>query len=629
MNAYLQAIDLIGLEPRKHQQDLFSEISECLLRPNAVMLAQASTGVGKTLAVTSAAIEVSDKSTGEDSLVVIAAPTIALCRDYMDIFETLGVDAGFLLSYKNFFCMKRLEMLFHQYEVDSNEHKLLWSMVNWKGAIDEYILEYNELPLGLNQVDVCQSSYTVTEEFNRFREETLGRNIVVTTHAMLVSDIIQGGRILRLNDRKPFMIIDEADALVDQLQETQKRHFNISREFSSVRDLLSIKFCDELDRLTLNLRSKLDKGVRFTQEGKNEALNSLVYLHGMLEKSKRRNLSDKSKRYLVEFKDYLEYTISEINFSDQVAIGLTKINEEPTIAIYRPYFSRVFGRYLSENNVSAALVSGTLSIDSDVIIGTEWVVKELKLEYQDVFKKEFTPEYFGELNLHLHRTPEVMYEYNDEESVSLSEFWVKDMARRITEISGKTIVVTASFSEAEALGDVIGSAALVHRSGERLSFVKKEFVSSDEHQVLISPSAHTGINFTWNNRSVLKNIVITRLGFTPRNEILNNIVASDVFPVDKINALKRREYYLSINKVIRRTIQILGRGIRHERDEIDLFIFDNRFPLYEQISSKFSSLKEAIPRRFSKKYREADVRDPMGKVTEKERESSVNLSLIC
>ncbi|MEH0790789.1 DEAD/DEAH box helicase [Vibrio parahaemolyticus] len=629
MNAYLQVIDSFNLEPRQHQQELFSEISEHLLRPNTVMLGQASTGVGKTLATASAAIEVSSKSAGKNPLVVIATPTVALCREYIAIFGKLGVDAGFLLSYRNFFCKKRLEMLFPQYEVGSNEHKLLWTMVNWEGAIDEYITEYNELPLGLKQVDVCQSSYTVTEEYNRAREATLGCNIVVTTHAMLISDIIQSGRVLRLNERKPFMIVDEADALIDSLQEAQQRHFNIPREFSSVRDLLSIKFCDELDRFIMELKGKLGEGVKFTQEGKDEALNCLVSLYGILEKSKRRNLSEDDKRYFTEFKDYLEYMISDISFSDQVALGLTKINEEPTVAIYNPYFSRVFGGYLSRSNVSAALISGTLSINTDVMVGTEWVTKELKLDYQDVFKKEFTPEHFGELSLHVYRTSESMYEHDDDEAVTLSEFWLKDMARRIVETNGKTLVVTASFSEAEAIGELIGSSALVHRSGERLSTVKKEFVSSDKHQVLISPSAHTGINFTWNNRSVLKNIVITRLGFAPRNEVLNNIAVSDVFPIEKINALKQREYMLATNKVIRRSIQIMGRGIRHESDEIDLFILDNRFPLYGQLGSKFSSLKSIIPRRFSKQYREADVQEPMAKVATKEKVSSIDLSLIC
>lgn len=630
MNMYQDALSILNLSGRVEQEGLFKSISEQLRDDGVAVLAQASTGVGKTLSVACAASQLVYDNAFEKPLVVIVAPTIALCREYMGLFESIGVDAGFLLSYRNYFCKEKLRLLAGDCTHLPESKSPIETMINWSGAIDEYINEYGELPLGLAQSQVCQSSYSVSDEYSLSRERAMRKNIIVTTHAMLAADVAQSGRVLQLSEHSTKMIVDEADAFIDTLRDFQQQHFNIIREFSKIRPLTTATFHDKLDTTIEYLRTKVSPGVDFSQKAKLEAIKCLEDLYNAMKGRKKRNLGKDDSRMLADFKDYLRWLIFDLGISEQVSFGLTKVNKEPTIAIYSPYFSRMFGAYLESNGISVACVSGTLSVDPDVMPGTEWVVKELKLDTQRIAKFEFSPSKFGDLSLNITRILEDVYDHDgSDEDVKLSELWVKSVANRIESTKGKTLVVTASFKEAELLGHALGQNALVHKAGEKLSPLKSKFIDSNDAQILISPSAHTGINFTdKNNRSVLDSIVITRLGFPPQNEVLRNIKSSKDFPEEKIRALKIREYHLNMNRIIRRSIQILGRGIRHEDDTIELHVLDNRFPTYTQVGGKYSKLKAVIPKRFSENYRKANIIEPLSQSYEKDTDG-IDLSLIC
>lgn len=576
-NAYLSTISTLDLHPRKEQEALFENIVSKLTLDDHAALMQASTGVGKTIAIASSAIELTTKNHSKNPpIVVIAAPTIALCREYKNLFNSLDNDIStdLLLSYRNFFCKKKIEVISTNCCATPEELNILNKMTSWKGAIDEFLIEYAELPLNLTQNDVCQSNYTVTEEYEEQRRTALSADIIITTHAMIVNDVLLNNRILKFSDRDSYLIVDEADALIDTLQEAQKRNFNVQRELSPLRDLITAKGNNEIDEIIMSLKQKLTNKIEFSLEKKELAETVIKEISHILKKYKKRQISAPDQIFYRDFESYIEYFSEELRQKDQVAASLTKVNKEPTLAIFNPYFSRVFGSYLFRTQTSVALISGTLSVDTDIHKGTQWVVRELNLEQQTVSKSDFTPTRFGELDIFITRTAETMYEHNVDSNtpVKLSSFWATDIARQIDKIQGKTLVVTSSFKEAEMIGSLLLKSNLTHKVGQKLSVIKKQFLESNDYEVLISPSAHTGVNFTVNNRSVLENIVITRLGFQPRNELLANLTVSETFSLSKINAIKKNEHFMLINKVIRRSIQILGRGIRNENDKINLHI---------------------------------------------------------
>ncbi|MEZ9709416.1 DEAD/DEAH box helicase [Vibrio breoganii] len=626
---YRARISEVGLSPREPQEQLFTSIAETLEHSTgSVLIAQADTGIGKTIAAALGAISRLESEKEKDVVVVVATPTLALCRDYVECFKKFDVDAHLLVSYRNYFCKDRLDALCVSDQFSAAEISEIASLKDWQGTIDEYVAEYFELPAGLAQIQVAQSRLTASDEYVLSREIALKSSVIVTTHAMVAADISQNGRVLNLSERESSLIVDEADAFIDSLKAFQTQHFNIQRELAFAKDLCNKRFNETVSEIVNDVRNVADSTANFSPEAKAMAIEAIECLALMLPKSALRGLTVEDKARIDENVDYLQWLGRDLMQSESVTLGVTEVLREPHISIYSPYFSRMFGHYIDLNELSVILMSGTLSISHDVKAGTEWVIRDLKLQGYPVSYIEVSPSQFGYLNLAHIKTAETIYESADYSAIEFNDLWCRDVANYASSLSGKVLIVTASFQEAESIGLMMGRTAYVQRKGAKLSSVKRQFIDSSCIRVLISPSAHTGINFIGDDgRSILDHIIVTRLGFSPANPILKSISKSEDFPQSKIDRLKKSEYYANLNAVIRRNRQIIGRGIRHKEDKIDVHIFDRRFPKYSEISGRFISLKQIVPKRFAVDYKNADVVSMS--VTEDDSAERMDLSLLC
>lgn len=621
MTAYRELLTKCNLLPRKEQESLFESIDETFKTANGVLLAQADTGVGKTLAVSASAVAFLQRN--PNARYVIAVPTLALCREYIQALKPTGLNAEILLSCRNFFCHDRLDYQFKLVGGGELERVKLKPLYEWQGTIDEYVVEYGLLPLGLSESDVCQTTQGVSASFSEERERALKAQVLVTTHAMLAVDIVAFGNVLNLDLIKSSLVIDEADAFVDSLRDFQNQHFNILRETATLRASMNQSFNAYLNDEVSKLRAMLPKGLRRSELGRQLAIAVLERLHKNATRYLKKKLPQNENLLLGSFLQRVVSLIKLVKSTENVSLGLTNILGEPTIVVFNPYFCRVFGHYITKSNLPLVCVSGTLSVAHDIEEGTRWVEKELGLQALEVQKMEFSPEKFGSLKIQLYRTSVKMYELNVAEKKHLSGGWAKEVARHLQAMFGKVLVVTSSFDEAMMLGECLGEKALVHKAGDRISSLKSRFENSSE-RFLISPSAHTGLNFTGSNgRSFLSHVVITRLPFTPPNSMLKDLRGSPEFSDEKLQNLIYQDFKNNVDKVIRRGRQILGRGIRHENDAVQLVVMDNRFPAYAAVSSRHYRLSTIVPKRFLGEYRDAEVLLPLGQAVE------ADLSLLC
>ncbi|EGR5926626.1 DEAD/DEAH box helicase [Vibrio parahaemolyticus] len=603
MNNYLDFVSQLSLKPRNEQFDLTESMTNAI-KNNEVLLAQADTGIGKTLAI---AITVANTLTmpsksDKRRKVIVATSTLGLCRDLTEALASIEIDSEILLSARNFFSKERIDYIISEHPEMEAE---LQNMRNWEHTIGDYIAEYGRFPDGIKESQVCQTSATQTDIYAAKKLEALASDVIITTHAMIACDITQSGGILNLEDYESTIIVDEADAFIDYLKSYNVRNINLIREFNFVRRICDAQFQSTHDEALAIARTAIKKSQNFSAHSRTVALDILSTLYEQIKKSLPKKLDLEDKSELTDFMEHLEWSIADVNRSSDVTIGLTSELKEPTISIFNPYFSRLFGGYLAINTTSAVLMSGTLSVDADVETGTEWVCKDLKLS-RGVICKSFSPDQFGNLTITLYRSNTNMYELNTEGE--LSEKWIEECASNINKLHGKTLVITSSFKETEMLSRSLMLDTVEHKKGEKLAVVIKEFVSDHEKSVLVSPSAHTGVNLVDDKgRSVINNIVITRLGFAKSNPVLKLLVGNPDFPTDKIKTLKLVEMFNNINKVIRRNKQIIGRGIRNKDDSVNLHIIDNRFPQFSDLGGKYNSIKNSIPVRFAKQYQDATI----------------------
>ncbi len=606
MVTYNEIIKEIGRECRTEQRLLCDDIvmanefGECLL-------AQADTGIGKTLSMSIAVKRILLTPSDKRRKIIIATSTLALCKDIQHELSSVGVGSSILMSYRNYFSRDRIELLIHK-RPDLTDS--LSPLISWSSTIDSYLDEFGDLPCGVTIEQVCQTEATKSEAYMAERKIALEADVIVTSHAMVAIDMLQTGRVLNLLKFQSTLIIDEADTFVDFLKEFNVRSFNLFREFSRVKELCSNRFKEHLHEQGEVIRKLVKATKAFSKEGKKTATAVMSSLQNALNDCVLVNLTMDELAEYEEFKHYYDWAVEHVSRSPDVSVSLTTINQEPVIAIYSPYFSRVFGGYCYDNIQSVVLLSGTLSVEKDVEKGTDWIKRELKLIGYPIQCKAYSPKRYGELTLSLYRSDVPIYIQRGEHL--LNQAWIKDICQEILCMSGKTLIITSSFNEARLLAEHLTGNVFLHKPSEKLSLIKDAFIHAKGDAYLISPSAHTGHNFTCsNNRSVLRNIVITRLGFKASNDVLSNLKGSPDYPDSKIKHLQQADYFMSLNRVIRRTIQIIGRGIRHKDDKVNVFIADPRFPKYLDVTNSHSVLRNAIPTRFIPQYQQARIVSPI------------------
>lgn len=214
-------------EHRPEQVEMLRAVTNALSRGGHLMV-EAGTGVGKSFAylVPSALFAIQN-----NTRVVISTNTINLQdqlikKDIPDLRAALNLDlrAAVLKGRANYLCPRRLDSVRRHGPRDADEMRVLakvlvWTMENQSGDRNEINLtgpaERNAW-LGMSAEDDACTTETCIQRaggscpFHRAKQAAQAAHLLVVNHALLLSDIATGGKVLPEYD---YLIVDEAHHL--------------------------------------------------------------------------------------------------------------------------------------------------------------------------------------------------------------------------------------------------------------------------------------------------------------------------------------------------------------------------------------------------------------------------------
>lgn len=218
-----------GYEYRPQQVEMLRAVVESFNR-GEVLLVEAGTGVGKSLAYLTPAIH---HAVQNGRRVVISTNTINLQdqlfnKDLPALASVLGLDirVAVMKGRGNYLCRRRLDLLRRRQDLTQDEVRLLIKVLTWlpsttTGDVAELPLRGGEraawrrisAEVEYCNPDVCPYARDGRDFFYRARQRAESAHIVIVNHALLLSDMLSDNRVLPAYD---YLIIDEAHHLEDQ-----------------------------------------------------------------------------------------------------------------------------------------------------------------------------------------------------------------------------------------------------------------------------------------------------------------------------------------------------------------------------------------------------------------------------
>ncbi len=216
-----------GYEQRPEQIEMLRAVTEALSYGKHLMV-EAGTGVGKSFAyLVPAALFAIQNNTR----VVVSTNTLNLQdqliqKDIPDLRAALGLDlrAAVLKGRANYLCPRRLQYLRQRFPTNENEMRVLakvlvWLLENQSGDRNEINLTgpaEREIWTRLSAEDDACGDETCLKytngacPFHKARQAASAAHLLVVNHALLLSDIAAGSRVLPAYD---YLIVDEAHHL--------------------------------------------------------------------------------------------------------------------------------------------------------------------------------------------------------------------------------------------------------------------------------------------------------------------------------------------------------------------------------------------------------------------------------
>ena len=620
-----------GYQRRVEQIEMSDTVAGDLLK-TGVSLIGADTGVGKTMAyLVPTAIAALEKN----KQVIVSTHSRQLMsqiceKDMIFVNKKLrtlfgrGVSFCKLLGRGNFFNREKVNWWIenNQSSLSADDKNLCLSLKKWinkkscTGIISDFIDQFGGLPGEMREQDVQQTHQDSSQEFYKDQKETASTSdIIITTHAMIVADIMNRGSIPGdATGRQRILIVDEADKLVEHLDAMSQRRLNISQLKSRIYSHGTAKMKQEIDLLE----------EMFVAEGKKNnypymAINSSIGIQDFdgLRKSIKRNQSKSPE--VEEIYDDVESVLASRILSKS-GIGYSKVRKQPAYITVSPYLSRLFGPYIKDSYKYTLLTSATLSV-SPKPEGFMWIAKDLGLgDCKILSQKYYQPEKFGKMSITLvgdDFPAPFLKDFNGDESsdLEISEKWIKAVAqvvRRAEKTKLNVLVLTNSFKEtkllAAALSEVLPKRVNLeaHVAGESLQ--DKVHAFRKRSGVLITPSGGAGLDIRNDDGSqFFTELVITRVPFPPylRNEEAAFIECMQSYGKSKSEAEKML-HFKKLGSAARLMKQKIGRGIRSADDNINIYICDRRYPSFGQ-KSRYAEIKYTIPTRFQVDYAKATI----------------------
>ena len=633
---FIDTLHGAGLQDRPSQTEYACLVNDALRERQSglISLLHADTGVGKSLGYLLPALSYLLEHKKRPQL-IIATHSHALMdqlisREIPRVQEILGatgashITVAALKGAANFVNPERLDLAIGSpLLILPEDRALVDELRGWTDTIASFEDAYGELPCGLRAEDICNTNGQVTDEFAQQQREAAQCDVVVTSHAMLCLDVTCRSSLFP-EDRKRILIVDEADLFVDLLDTWGQKRLNLVR----LRNIIS-RYSDtsktsaalrKLDAIIESLRADYPNASMLWGDAVAPVVRNVLKVFGQVAKKL-------DCRVVADEIDTLKMQA----MAQRNGIGFSFRRREPAIVAVNPYFGWRFSEYVEAFCQTAILTSGTLSAHSrDVGKGMHWVLWRLgqtKAENAILNQRIISPEHYGDLRFHLAgpSAPRLYFKEDvedmDDVPAVFNEDWIQYVARGLAKLraerqASEILVLTGSHKESRSLvralrtleGREDDSDLIVQEPGERLGSVVSRYQRSPG--TVISAGGHFGLSIHDEaGRTAFKVVALTRVSFPPMNPMMAEAKHAFYKSIGKDISLKKlaeQQFYASLNMAIRKSRQGMGRVIRAEHDQADVYIFDPRFPLAQEVSRR-NAWKEIIPQRFYTAYRAAEI----------------------
>jgi ATP-dependent DNA helicase DinG len=554
-----------GLAARPYQRDLADAVARHLASGTPIAVAvQAATGIGKTWTLAFAALE----GMRRGQRVIWSTHSILLREQVLATLAQAGIaaashtSAGFKpverrgrADYPSASRSLRLRHSLQDRGAERERIEQLDSLSAWSGTIAEFVSAAGELLVPQTLVCLTASCPPIEQAaYVAQRDADIGASVVVQTHALTLIE----ARFRRLS--ADLVILDEADALPGVAASAVESRIALD-DLAALAALAEADIEQPLDEL----HKRADPAVPVRWRDAEMAATCLEIV---------RRLKAASANTGPELAEVLADTAEELaQFAnvEQPRTGAALINDAAAgaiLAVAAVDAAGWLGRALEGRQT--VLMSATLGRHEEADLAAEC----RRLGFWDVRQVSVSPARFGMMEFCLadRRVPLPFAPGGipDSDFYAYAAAVVREATR-----SGRTLVLCASYGDAEELGKRLGPHTIVQQRGQPLGPLVDSF-RTQERSVLVTPAAWAGLDLP----HVIDNVVIVRLP-VPRPDPLREAVLTEALLRRGRSADDARSILAAEGRadIMRRLAQGMGRGVRSEDDRCTIWIADPRFPL--------------------------------------------------
>ena len=445
------------------------------------------------------------------------------------------------------------------------------------------------VPAGISADALCvtaRSRAGAAAAFVAAKRAAAAADVVLTNHALILTDCRLGGRVLGAAGARETLLVDEADALPEVARGVADDEIGLSL----VRDVVEAVGADAREPVEalagLCAEATRRKPHRFLAHfpGGTAILDLVSRIREALDRAVAPDDDAAEEAELLRAR--LAYF--EACAASEHAIAAIVAGAAPSLAVVHREPARLLGRLLARTGaaffVSATLAAPAATPSPNDLLRALGIAPGMRAPARINFAgwADLEPRRFGRMRFRFaDRSVPGPFAYGDEDDPVSHPGHLDYVARAIEEAqrSGRVLVLCTSYALVEELAARLSGAAVVHVRGTRLGSCLDAF-RADPRAVLLTPAAWTGVSLP----GLVDHVVIPRIPYRPhavrdeaRREFLtrsgwSSVTAGRFAAIDRGAAARRK------------LAQGIGRGIRGPSERCTVWLLDPRFPLPKSLA---------------------------------------------
>ena len=639
-----------GYSNKQEQKEYTLSIIRALEAGSKLHLLEASTGVGKSFGYLFPLLAYAGLSKKK---VIVCTHSIALQKSLMGQPLAMALSAlehfdiphpitGQRIGMHHYLDIRRVESVCNEnkgaYPRKSSEF-LEWAKhecSHGTGLIESWLDANQELPFELVETDICIRPYSNNATNLRYlkdKEESKEYGLTFTSHMMLLSSLTNN--TLGAPSTGDVVLIDEADTINSTAEQITDKHINITQIY---------KLIDSLNNVLTVKGKNIASDIKSLIDTFNSSIPTIEFTSYSFQSTDE---AEHHKSILLDISHKLVELQNKIKTQHQDSSAAYRLYE---MAFNAAYIIKSLDKYISifsiytSNKKDRGYVAGstrplgivrTLLKKQVTLIGTSATLIDRHKMSKTVSFNGFIaktgvcpslvgetcklePKSYGSMDFFICK-PSFPPPFIKNEEFEINQSWVRNVSTLITNLleSGeKVLVLSSSYNETFLLQEALGKTAYCHTTGSVSSSFEEALLM--EAPVFITPAGWSGLNYrNTQNEQYFTSLVITKIPFIPPSKVELVKIASQLAKTTVITPSESRmaEKILQSRvreETVKKLTQGLGRGIRNDKEHINVYVTDPRFPKNSETNKRYKFIENAIPARFKSKLRCAKMFDVVG-----------------